>query len=205
MTKTLYQPVPLDSINDNCKIIRNSNDRLNTMIDFCKDRYGKSISKKSILDVGCCYGYFLNGFSKLSNNIKGIENGKNPLRVCQIFYPNIAKNVVKEDFTQTIEQYEKYDIVLFLSTIHAIIISEGLEYATEILQKIDKVTADILFFDMGQENESIYEYSLEGWNPESISEWILSSTTFDVCEPLMQDSDEGFNRTLFVCYRNAEI
>jgi hypothetical protein len=203
MIKALYQPSSVEPINEKSIIIRNCLDRLTSMLEFCQERYGESFADKTYLDIGSCYGYFLNGFKDHCNDVVGIENGKNQMKMCQIFYPEISGKVIQKDFTKE-EIFGQYDIVSFLSVIHSIIISDGLEYATTLLQSIDEKTKDILFFDMGQEAEQEYEINLSGWNPESISKWILESTTFDVCEPLMEDKDHHMGRTLFVCYRNIK-
>ena len=202
MTKMLYQPVSVDSINDRYKIIRNSSDRASAMISFCYERYGDSFAEKSVLDIGSCYGYFLNEFSKHCANIQGIENGTNQNKICHIFYPTVASKVADEDFTLTIDSYPQFDIVFLLSTMHTIIMSDGLDYATSILEKVDAKTKDVLFFDMGEEHEELYSDVLMGWNPESIIDWVLSSTTFDSYALLMQDEDEGVGRTLFAFYRS---
>lgn len=201
MIRILYQPVTNEAINDASVIIRQCYDRAQAMIDFCEARYGNHFALKHYLDIGSCYGYFLKEFSKHCF-VNGIEANSGAYSVCEIFYPEIVGRVAKENFIETIDNYEPYDIVSLLSVIQEYIISDGVEFATEILQKIDAKTKDVFFMDMGQEDEISYMNYLQGWNPETIAQWILDSTTFDVVEPLMIDNDQGVGRTLFACYRN---
>lgn len=204
MSKTLYQPVTADSINEDALILRNSQDRLDSMINFCQNRYKNSFSEKTFLDIGCCYGFFVNGFKDVCSKVMGIDYGDKEVRMSKIFYPNIANDIRQEDFTENIDDYDEYDIVAALSIMHGIIISDGLDFASEMLKKIDEKTKDVLFIDMGQEHEDEYKNSLSGWNQDSIQEWIKKETTFDVCEILITDSDPMFGRTLFACYRTAK-
>jgi hypothetical protein len=202
MSRVLYQPVLNQAINDNSAIIRGCQDRLDAMVAFCENKFGSSLSEKSFLDIGSCYGFFVNAFNGLCSIATGIENGNKEFNMTRIFYPDISSQINKEDFTETIDGYQNYDIVSLLSVLHSIIISDGADHAAEILRKIDAKTNDVLFIDMGQENELIYNSSMSGWNKDSIAQWVLNETSFDVCEPLIEDSDPRFGRTLFACYRN---
>src|SRR6056300_2793 len=111
MPKVLYQPVLNQAINDNSTIIRNCQDRLDAMLIFCENKFGSSLSDKSFLDVGSCYGFFVNAFNRTCSSSVGIERGDKEFSMTEIFYPNISSQINKEDFTETIEGYENYDIV----------------------------------------------------------------------------------------------
>lgn len=199
--KTLYHPLSREAINQQSIVLRNSEDRAFAMLEFCTERYGDSLSEKTFLDIGPCYGYFLNEFSKHCAEVKGIENGAYEWKTIQIFYPNIIDSVEKADFTKRIDYIEQYDIVALMSIMHLLIMDDE-ERAVEMLKKVDNRTKDIMFFDMAQEGEDRYYKDMEGWNEETIQSWLLDNTTFDVCQPLMKDKDPLFGRTLFVCYRN---
>lgn len=201
MARVLYQPVSIQLINSSSNIIRNSKDRFDAMLEFCQKRYGGDLSQKSYLDIGSCYGYFVDAFNNYCKEVRGIESSEKEYRTCKIFYPNIADSVSNQDFTKVIKRYKKYDIVSLLSVMHSIIISESEEYATSMLKLVDEKTNNVLFFDMGEDKESIYSETMKGWNKESIREWILANTSFDYCEPLIEDGDIRFGRTLFACYR----
>lgn len=207
-TKVLYQPVSLQSVNDNSIVLRKCSDRAETMLKFCQEYFGESLKEKTFFDVGANYGYFLQFFKNHCAEVSGIETDEKNIKVAQMFYPEVAGNIRNIEFS-VFYNSGKYNIVSFLSVLHHYII--GKEHSLDLEDYIDiadELTEDIMFFEMGQEHETRFQGALDGWNPDTIQEWILKNTTFNVCKPLMVDNDnvgkfhDVFGRTLFACYRN---
>lgn len=208
MNKFFYQPLSLDSVNSNNIVARKSSDRLESMISFCNNYFGESIKDKTFLDIGSSYGYFVDSFIGICKESYGVENAQKELSMCSIFYPNAYKNIFNQDFITFLDSSSQYDIVSCLSVTHTIIMDSGEEYAIDFLHKIDLITKEVLFFEMGQEHEGWYKEKMQGWNEDKIEEWILQNTSFNFCQRLSKDEDsigtfEGnFGRTLFAFYRN---
>jgi SAM-dependent methyltransferase len=168
------------------------------------------LSEKTFLDIGCNIGYFLNQFNKYCEKVIGIDYDSNLKKESDIFYPEIAKNILNVDYTKRLKDFEQFDIVSFMSLFHHIIISEGLESAIKVLKIVDEKTKEIMFFEMAQEHERFYNGKLPGWNIDKIKNFIIDNTSFNRCETLMVDSDsvgkfsDDFGRTLFAFYRDKE-
>lgn len=207
--KILYQPLPTQNIIKNYILARKCKDRAEKILIFCQKYFKKSLKEKTLLDIGTNYGYFLFFFKKHCFKVFGIENEEKNIEIAKMFYPKISKDIEKIDVSM-LSDNKKYDIVLFLGVFHYYIIN-NLNFK-ECIKKIDQLTKNIMFFEMGQEHETVFFGSLNGWNPDTIKEWILKNTTFDFCEPIMIDNDDVgelakflrkkiYGRTIFACYR----
>ena len=208
--KILYQPTSIDNINNNFTIVRACKDRFDHMLEFCQSYFSEPLSEKSFLDIGCNIGYFLNQFNKYCEKVVGIDYDNKLKKESDIFYPDITQNIFNVDYTKKLKDFEQFDIVSFMSLLHHIIISEGLESAIKVLKIVDEKTKEIMFFEMGQEHENFYKDKLPGWNIDKIKNFIIDNTSFNRCEILMVDSDSvgrfrnDFGRTLFAFYRDKE-
>lgn len=222
LKRVLYQPTSIDSINENSVIIRNCQDRADAILDFCQKYFGNSLSEKTLLDLGCGYGYFLNYFSSRCASVQGINISDKEVDLSRMFYPEICNNIKNGDMLVDLYSSDSYDITLFMSVFHTILADDPDYEVNELLKLIDEKTKSVMFFDIRQEGEEFwvipeqvgldyinmpFRYSSDGWTPEYIKEYILSRTSFDECEELIVDSDsigyyEGnFGRTLFAFYR----
>jgi hypothetical protein len=206
--KILYQPLSSQSINERNVVVRKCEDRAQAMLEFCQEYFGDSLNQKTFLDIGSNYGYFLNYFKDYCLSVAGIENDSKKIHINKIFYPDVVDGVKNVDLAMFYEDV-KYNIVSFLSILHNCMMSDEEVLSPEdYIEIVDEITEDVMFFEMGQEHEEFFQGTLDGWNPETIQEWILKNTTFDVCKPLMVDNDNVgrfenmFGRTLFACYRN---
>jgi 2-polyprenyl-3-methyl-5-hydroxy-6-metoxy-1,4-benzoquinol methylase len=209
-SRILYQPVSIDKINENSIVIRKCKDRSDSMISFCKKRFGDNMGDMSLIDVGSSYGYFMDKFSELCYSVEGIDNDSSTIRMEKIFYSKIAGNIhhieANDFFTSNTK---KYDIVLCLSVVHHFIYGGVDIDPVEFLKNLDDMTGEVLFFEMAQEHEQWFDQPLDGWNEEYISNWVIENTTFDYCEPLSRDGDSvgmfqgNYGRTLFACYRKS--
>ena len=102
------------------------------------------------------------------------------------------------------EGSQKFDVISCLSIMHHLINRRESIDPLKLLHAIDKATNKILFFEMGQETESWFKTSLQGWNDSTIPAWVLNNSSFKSFQNLGKDSDnvgkfkENFHRTLFV-------
>jgi 2-polyprenyl-3-methyl-5-hydroxy-6-metoxy-1,4-benzoquinol methylase len=206
--RMLYQPLPIEKINERSIVIRKCKDRSDSMIKFSKERFKDRLKSMTLLDVGSSYGYFMDKFNGLCFSVEGIDNDSSTIRMAKIFYPEIADGIHDSEANIFFASNEKeYDIVLCLSVVHHFIYGGVDIDPLEFLKNLDKITKEVLFFEMAQEHEQWFDQPLAGWNEEYIINWIIDNTTFDYCEPLSKDEDstgmfEGnYGRTLFACYR----
>lgn len=205
--RVLYQPLSIEKINEINIVLRKCSDRAEAMLSFCQQYFGESLKDKSYLDIGAQYGYFLNFFKDHVSSVSGFEPNENSYRISQVFYSNVSDDIENKDFIM-MQESKKYSIVSFLSELHHHILQEDILQPEDIIDFIDEITEDLLFFEMGEEHESWFSGRMDGWNKETIPQWIIENTSFTTCEPLMIDNDnvgrysDKFARTLFVCYRD---
>ena len=205
--RILYQPLPIEKINEQNNVARNCLDRAEAMLSFCQEYFGESLKDKSYLDIGAHYGYFLKFFKDHVSSVSGFESDKNNHTVSKLFYPEVSDSIKQKDFIMNSES-KKYNIVSCLSVIHHYIIEEDILEPEDVIDLVDDITEDIMFFDTGEEHEPWFQGRLDGWNRDTIPEWIFNNTSFNECKPLIVDNDstgffEGkFGRTLFVFYRD---
>lgn len=222
INRVLYQPSPIDSINEKSVIIRKSTDRADAILNFCQGYFGDSLNEKTLLDIGCGHGYFVNFFSSKCASVDGINISDKEVNMSKMFYPEIANKIKNGDVFIDLYFFEEHDITLFMNVFHTILAAHSEEQAINLLKLIDEKTKSVMFFEMRQDGEEFwvipeqvgldtvtlpFRYFSDGWTPETIKNYILEHTSFDECEELMVDSDsvgfyEGnFERTLFAFYR----
>jgi 2-polyprenyl-3-methyl-5-hydroxy-6-metoxy-1,4-benzoquinol methylase len=206
--RMLYQPLPIEKINNNSIIIRKCEDRFESMLNFSIKNFKENFKNTTLLDVGSSYGYFMEKFSNFCYSVEGIDNDSSAIRMSKMFYPKIADNIKNIDADLFFKSnLKKYDIVLCLSLVHHFIYANVNIDPIEFLKNLDEITEKVLFFEMAQDHEKWFDQPLEGWNEEYISNWVLENTTFDFCQPLSKDNDsvgmfeKNYGRTLFACYR----
>ena len=130
----------------------------------CEDRWNrmqaimKRLNVKTVLDLGCAEGYFVQK-SSLELNCMSIGIDADIRRL------NIAANtaiinettrcgfIFMEISKENLELVEKADSIIFLSVLHHMMYEKEYNYALSLLKCIKSKTKKVLFFDMGQSNE----------------------------------------------------
>jgi SAM-dependent methyltransferase len=136
---------------------------------------------KTVLDIGSNSGYYLFQFADLGFLCHGIETDPDLVYFTALQnYVLDSKGVSCEcgriDLT-FIQHMPRYDVVLCLSIMHHIIMAEGIDAAEAVLNGLAQKTNHVLFFEMGQSNETKADWShklprMEP-NPEVwISQWL---------------------------------
>ncbi len=210
--KWLYQPVNSPELKDEWILIRQSTDRLEKMVDFLKTQ-DLLPSKKpfSYLDIGSSYGWFVKEFEKLGFSAFGLERDPFGMEIGFKMYDLNKNQIIHDDIVRGLEKLIKnkrnFDVVSCLSVLHHFALNKSSTAAEDFIKMIDKITGKILFLDTGEEHETAFEGTLNGWNPVFIQQWLLENTTFKHVIPLGKDNDrkppfEGYyNRTLFACVK----
>ena len=178
--KFRYQPTPSWVAIPGSRVasVRECHDRLESIVAHLPP---KSVN---VLDVGSNIGYYLFELAKLGYLCHGIES--DPEVVCYaslVAYladcNGVSCELGKLDLA-LIERMPAYDVVLFLSVMHHIILAEGMEIAQSILQRMVKKTNHVMFFEMGQSDEVNADWSskLPSMEPDPetwISQWLVRS------------------------------
>ncbi len=206
--KWLYQPVDSPELNENWKLVRKSKDRLILMKNFLKNIEGL----KSYLDIGSCYGWFLSQMKKEGFDVFGMDRDPFAVDIGQHVYDLDKSHVMLGDIgaslKQCVDEKKSFDIVSCFSVLHHYALGKSSLSAQDFMQLIDKVTGKVLFFETGQDHESAFEGSLNGWNDDSIPKWIQQNSTFKKVIFLGKDKDnippfEGYyQRALYACTRD---
>ncbi|MBW8308961.1 MAG: methyltransferase domain-containing protein [Candidatus Paracaedibacteraceae bacterium] len=208
--KWLYQPIEAPELKDQWTLVRQSIDRLEMMKNFLT-KIDYNISKKSYLDIGSSYGWFVKNFTEMGFNAFGIDRDPFSIKIGMNVYQLKPQQITNSDIilglNHMIDQNKIFDVVSCLSVLHHFVLNKSSTTAEDFIKKIDKLTKDILFIDTGEEHEEAFEGSLKGWNPQYIQEWILKNTSFKKVIALGVDQDKKppfnqyYNRTLFACTR----
>jgi len=183
----------------------------------CLDRWNqidailKQYNARSLLDLGCAEGFFIQEAARSGLVALGIDADVRRLTVAQNM--TMIDRVARAGFLYAeidapfIESLPNFDVTLFLSILHHIIYGEGLDTARKIMAAIHKITNIGVVFDMGQSNEISHEWSelLPRMDPNP-RVWIsnfLTEVGFSEVR-VLQSTDaymSGIRRELFWCIK----
>jgi SAM-dependent methyltransferase len=136
----------------------------------CVDRwhliepYLRDVGSKSVLDLGCAEGYFVQQAAKNLNCLSiGIDADLRRLTIARMTATlnAIAGACFIYDTldSELLRRLPEFDTVFFLSVLHHIMYEHGEEYALQLVREIRRVTRRCLIFDMGQSDEVQHEWS----------------------------------------------
>jgi hypothetical protein len=136
---------------------------------------------KTVLDIGSNSGYYLFRFADLGYLCHGIESDPDlvyftSLQNYLLDTKGVSCECGKFDLT-FVQHMPRYDVVLCLSIMHHIIMAEGIDVAEAALKGLAQKTNHVLFFEMGQSNETKADWShlLPQMEPDPeawISQWL---------------------------------
>lgn len=215
MKKPWFQPLYFNNIDSNTKAVTSSQNRISEMIKFCQEYFGDTLSEKTFIDLGCSVGYFMNEMNQYCKSVLGVEQNFKLIEISKIMFPEISKNIIKQDIFTEILELPSANIYSCLNTINNLRFGNFDVFPNQnkeliMLKNIDEKTEDIFFFQMIQKSQDNQE----------IVEILLDNTSFEFCKVLMTtdprivvdnsfSNDEGeieenkskFMNTLFVLYR----
>lgn len=118
----------------------------------------------SILDLGCAEGYYVLRAAEergcvalgVDADIRRTYIGQGCAFLQKAQGVGFMTSYVTPDF---VNKLPRFDLVICFSLFHHVIISNGLDYARCLMQKIRAVTGKAFVFDMGQSDESYHEWS----------------------------------------------
>jgi hypothetical protein len=205
--RELYQPIDSVEFDESWGLVRRCHDRFAMMLEFLNSR-NYDLTKLSVVDLACSYGWFVNEFSKRGCDATGIEADPTPLNIGRIAYGLRTNQLIQRDF-RTFARHggRTFDVVLLLSVLDYYPLKRASGTPEELLREVDAITGSVLFFDTGQSHEEWWRNSLPEWNDEFIIQFIKNNTSFRYVTPLGRDSDNvgpyrnNYARTLFACYR----
>ena len=199
----LYQPINLPELN-HLPLIRKCQDRFERMINYLNEEK-VIINNKSLIDIGSYYGWFVNQFTKKGVKAFGLERDFSACKVAVELNglpDDIFINKPLEEFV--LNDNKQYDIILFLSVLHHFSLGKSFMSDVFVLKKLAERTKSFMFFDTGEEHETMFGNALKGWNEQTIKEFILLNTDFKEVISLGRDSDNvgkhlnDYRRMLFV-------
>lgn len=110
---------------------------------------------KEGIDLGCNIGGVTFSLAMKGAKMTGVDNGVHFLNVanaCEKHY-NLGTEFVEADITNyCLNNKKHYDFCVFVATFHWIVAKEGIEKATEVLNKISK-DCDTMFFETNTGSE----------------------------------------------------
>jgi protoporphyrinogen oxidase len=204
----LYQPVALPEVAE-WPLMRRCTDRLSMMLNFL-EKTGRSPDSgdRSYLDVGACYGWFVEQMQSRGFDSSGIEQDPLSRTLAPLIYRLDPERLHIGDAVELLErQSTTTDIVSCFSMLHHFVLGRSTSTAEELIALLDKVTGDVLFLDTGQSHETWFRLVLPEWTTDYIERWILANTTFTSVRALGTDQDDvapfagKYGRTLFACTR----
>lgn len=205
-TREIYQPLPSPELASQWPLVRQCVDRLDRMrllIDMLNID-----NNSTYLDVGACYGWFVNAFQQLGFNAHGVEIDPLAPRLAHAAYGLEPGRLVTDDAVDYLRDTKNtWDIVSCFSVLHHFILGRGNSKPEDFVRQLDRATGRVLFLDTGQENEEWFAKSLQGWTPDRIRLFLLDNSTFSKVIDLGPDSDDAipfqhnYRRHLFACIR----
>jgi hypothetical protein len=176
-SKFRYQPLPRDfaAFGPILAPARGCADRLSIIKDHLPEQ------SRNVLDIGSNAGYYLFELAKLGCLCHGLEADSDLVHYTTLAsYLQKAKGVSCEwgrlDLSY-VERMPCYDVILCLSVMHHIILAEGMNFAAEIGKGLARKTRHVMFYEMGQSNETKTDWSprLPRMEPDPetwISQWL---------------------------------
>ncbi len=207
VVKELYQPIDGPEVDGSWRLLRCCQEQLEMMVEFL-DQRGYDLNGRSVLDMGCRYGWFVNALARRGCRSLGVDWNPAALKVGQIAYGLQREQVVQGDVLEYVRRcQETFDVVLLLSGTQGFI--PGAEYLRleELLQAIDRVTGSVLFLDIAPEGLGANPGDLAGWDEAQVGEFIRRHTSFSEVAAIGKASGRsegngaGAKRTLFACAR----
>ncbi|MGD0054139.1 MAG: methyltransferase domain-containing protein [Acidimicrobiales bacterium] len=204
----LYQPVALPEV-ATWPLMRRCNDRLSMMLDFLGDPSSTDSSiRRTYLDVGACYGWFVSAMHERGYDARGIDQDPLSRTLAPLIYQlDPARLAIGDAAALLRAQNSTVDVVSCFSMLHHFVLGRGSCSAQELIALLDKVTGDVLFLDTGQSHEAWFRLVLPEWTTQYIQHWILENTSFTSVRALGADHDDvapfahQYGRTLFACTR----
>ena len=203
-TRELYQPVDAPELGRGWTTVRGCTDRLEKMQAFLRERDIRG----SYLDVASCYGWFVAAMGSAGFDACGMEYDPLAVPLGKAVYHLRDGQVVTGDAVELLATSDRtWDVVSCFSLLHHFVIGRKSISPEQLLERLDKVTQRVLFFDMGQEHEQWLRKSMPGWHAAFIAEFLQRSTTFDRIIDLGPDDDArppyaaNYGRHLFACVR----
>jgi protoporphyrinogen oxidase len=204
----LYQPVALREV-ATWPLMRRCEDRLTMMSEFLAERHTTPLPMShSYLDVGACYGWFVSAMELQGYNAHGIEQDPLAETIAQLIYGLAPGRLTIGDGIELLARDDqRYDVVSCFSVLHHFVLGRSRYSAEELIERLDRVTGDVLFLDTGEGHESWFKLVLPEWTPEYTRQWILERTSFTNVQALGRDHDGvapfagKYGRTLFACTR----
>ncbi|RZK24043.1 MAG: hypothetical protein EOO43_07830 [Flavobacterium sp.] len=201
--KELYHPIPLPEMS-NMILIRKCADRFEKMMKYLKD-VNFDLNTKSVIDIGSYYGWFVDQFKRNGAHAFGLERDFSACRLSMELHSLKETELLNKPLEDFIENDTKnYDIMIFLSVLHHFALKKSYLTAEYVIKKLSEKTNDIMFFDTGEEHETMFNSSLKGWNEKTITDFILNNSDFTEVIPLGRDEDGvgkyigNYQRMLFV-------
>jgi len=205
--RELYQPVSALDFDTSWPLVRRCEDRWAMMVAFL-DRMGLDLSRSSMIDLACSYGWFVTEFARRGAQALGVEAEADALRIGRIAYGLSPAQQVHGHIQWFLECTKmRCDVVLLLSVLHHLVLRPSRYSPEALLRQVDALTGSVLFLDTGQAHEQWYRTALRGWDEHYIAQFIKQHTTFSEVIPLGTDNDDrgyyakNYRRTLFACVR----
>jgi SAM-dependent methyltransferase len=179
------------------------------MLDFLRAAGLMAGARRTYLDVGCSYGWFVAEMSRAGFLSEGVESDPTALAVGQLKYGLSPEQLHRSDaITFLRSNRTEFEVTSCFSLTHHYLLKRRNATAEELLQLLDRATRRVLFFDMGQEHErEFWGDRLRGWNPDSIHRWLEANSSFSQIVRLGEDTDAVppfqtcYGRTMFACAR----
>jgi 2-polyprenyl-3-methyl-5-hydroxy-6-metoxy-1,4-benzoquinol methylase len=160
------------------------------------------------LDVGACFGWFVDQMAQRGFDARGIELDPNAANLGAHAYgldPHAISVAEGADFLRGLDR--PVDVVSCFSVLHHFVLGTGSCSAEELIELLDQSTGKVLFLDTGQAHEAWFKDLLPAWTSEFVGEWLSAHTTFRDVVALGTDCDavapyaDNYGRTLFACVR----
>src|SRR3569833_3029385 len=203
-SKELYQPLDAPELAKSWTTVRRCTDRLEKMVKLLAER-GVS---GSYLDVASCYGWFVAEMGKAGFDAQGVARAPLAVPLGQAAYGLHEGQIGTGDAVELLAYSDRvYDVVSCFSLLHHFVLGRGSVGPEALVKLLDRATGKVLFLDTGQENEAWFRTSLEGWNADTIADFLRRHTTFNEIIDLGPDDDavapyaDNYGRHLFACIR----
>lgn len=137
--KNLYQPVDDERVKDFHVWRKDSSKRLEYVL--------KNIVGKSVLDFGCCEGYFSRELAKKGYSVTAVDVDSRRVAVARYLsiINNLEVNFQVAKWENYLQQETHFDNILFLSVFHHNILAVGVDNAFKLLCRFKNKARQVFF------------------------------------------------------------
>jgi SAM-dependent methyltransferase len=194
--RLLYQPIDGPEFDASWSLATRSHLYLEYIVGFLA-RHGLSLAGRSVLDLGCRYGWYVDMLARHGADVRGVDWDGAGLMVGRITYRLPSTRLMQSDLPAFLSDCtEPVDVTLLLDALDDFAITSDWRGLPALLTRVDAITRSVLFLGVAAPSVRSFRGAQHPPEPATIVDLVRKHTAFTHVVPL-----DGPSPTLFACLR----